>query len=222
MADLDQIVDLGAVVDQGVSDRSAVNAGVGLNIDVGADENGSGLWDFMPASEFIFGKAEAVCSDDGSVFEGDMVAKLAALADNGVGVGEEMVANGHVAIEDDVRQDGGVCADVDIGREDSVGTDVSAGTKRSGGIDDRSGVYARSVGGRLIKEGKSLGEGEIGIVKPEGRDVEVRKIRGDENGGGAGGARKGAVFGVGDKGEFGWTGVFKAAHCGNDDGSVAV
>ena len=48
VADLDEIVDLGAVADFGCADGGAVDGGVGLHVDAAADADGAGLRDFFP------------------------------------------------------------------------------------------------------------------------------------------------------------------------------
>src|SRR5262249_45656435 len=47
VADLDQIVDLGSLTDYGVVHRSAVNAGVGANLDIVLNDDASNLRDFL-------------------------------------------------------------------------------------------------------------------------------------------------------------------------------
>jgi hypothetical protein len=72
--DLDQVIDLCAICDFGFAYSGPVNAGVGLYVNVVANPRGSRLGNFLPMALAVLGKSEAVGSDDGSVFEGDMVA----------------------------------------------------------------------------------------------------------------------------------------------------
>ena len=93
VADLDEVVDFGAGgVDAGFADGGAVDAGVGLDFDGVFEDGGAGLDDLGPAAGALLGEAEAVGTDDGAVLEDDVVAEVAAFADDGVGVGEEAVA----------------------------------------------------------------------------------------------------------------------------------
>jgi hypothetical protein len=50
----------------------------------------------------VAGEAEAVRADDGAVLQDDVIAEAAALADDGVGVGEEVAANLRVRVDHDV------------------------------------------------------------------------------------------------------------------------
>ncbi len=48
VADLDEVVDLGASADAGLADRGAVDGGVGLDLDVVLEDGGAGLEDLVP------------------------------------------------------------------------------------------------------------------------------------------------------------------------------
>jgi len=163
MADLDQIVDLGSGVDAGFADGGAVDAGVGLDLDVVFEDGRAGLEDLVPASVGLSGESEAVGAYDGTVLEDDVVAELAVLTDDGVGVGEEVVANASVGIEDDMGEDDGVIPNGDLVADDGVGADVGVGSYLSCRCDGCSGMDAGSVGWRLIEELDRAGEGEVGV-----------------------------------------------------------
>ena len=210
VADLDEIVDFGAVADFGGADGGAIDGGVGLHVDAVADANGAGLGDFLPVACFIFGEAEAVAADDGAVFERDVVAEDAVFADDGVGVGEEVAADLDAGIENDVGQERGVRAEADVGADDDVSADVRVGADFSGGIDDGSGMNAGRIGGRLVEEAERAGEGVIGILDAEGCGGDLLKFGLDEDGGGARGAGESGVAGIGDEGDFSGAGFFDA------------
>ncbi len=219
VAYLDEIVDLGPGVDAGFADAGAVDAGVGLDFDVVFEDGGAGLLDLVPASAgldaCLFGEAEAVGSDDGSVLEDDVVAEAAVLADDGVGVGEEVVAGADVGIEDDVGQKGGVVADDDVLADDDVGADVGVRPDLCGGSDGGGAVDAGSVGGRLVEELDGAGEGEVGILDAQGGGGDLGEVRFDEDGGGLGGAGEGGVLGVGDEGEVAGSGGVDGGDAGD-------
>lgn len=108
MADLNQVVDLGARANAGFADGGAVYGGVGLDFDVVFEDRGAGLQNLVPggAAEFgsrIAGKAEAVAADDGAILQNNVVAELALLPDDGVGVREKVAADVRVGVNDDVR-----------------------------------------------------------------------------------------------------------------------
>ena len=80
VTDLDQVVDLRAGTDAGLADRSAVDAGVGLDFNVVVEDSGAGLQDLVPGAAFVTGsmltgEAKAVGSDDGAVLQQDIVAE---------------------------------------------------------------------------------------------------------------------------------------------------
>src|SRR5882724_6870900 len=62
MADLDLVVELDAVLDHGVVERTAVDRGVGADLDVVAYDGAPGLRNLDPASG-IGRHAETVCAD---------------------------------------------------------------------------------------------------------------------------------------------------------------
>ena len=98
VADLDEVVDLRPGTDAGLADGGAVDAGVGLDFDVVVENGGAGLEDLVPGAAFmtravLAGEAEAVRPDDGAVLQQDIIAEAAVFAYDGVGVGEEAVAD---------------------------------------------------------------------------------------------------------------------------------
>jgi len=104
MSHLHQIVDLRAVGDHCCAYARAIDAGIGLNFDVIADTYWTRLRNLLPRAIVTFGEAEAITADDNAVLQDDVVAEHAALADNGVGVSEEIASGGDAGIDDDVRQ----------------------------------------------------------------------------------------------------------------------
>jgi len=87
VADLDEIVDFGTGVDTGLSDGGAVDAGVCLDFYVIFEHGWAGLNDLVPFAVGLPGEAEAVCPDDGPVLQDNVVAEVAVLTDDRVGVG---------------------------------------------------------------------------------------------------------------------------------------
>jgi hypothetical protein len=86
-----------------------------LEFGLALDDYIAGLNDFVPAQAvgyvFIFGEAETVAAYYDSVLEHDVVAYMAELADDGVRVREEVVADGDSAIDDNVSEEHGVVSD---------------------------------------------------------------------------------------------------------------
>ena len=210
VANLHEVVDLGAVADFGCADGGAVDGGIGLHVDMVADADGAGLRDLFPVALVVLGEAEAVAADDDSVFERDVIAEDTVFANHSMGVGEEMATDLHAGIKHDMGQQCGVLTEADVGADDGVGSDVSVGANLGGGMDDGGGVDAGRVRGRLIEQAESARERVIGILDAKRGDWDFLKVGLNENGGGAGGAGEGSVLGIGDKRDFGRAGFFDA------------
>jgi hypothetical protein len=168
VTDLDEVVYLCAGPDSGLADGGAVDAGIGLDFNRVLKDGRAGLEDLVPASVGLLCEAEAVGADDGSVLEDDVVAELAVLANDRVGMREEVVAGADVRIDDDVGEDDGVVPEGDVVADDGVCADVCVGADLRSGGDNGCGVDAGCIGGRLIEEFDSPGEGEVGVVDTKG------------------------------------------------------
>ncbi len=103
MAHLDKVINLGPGLDAGLPDRGPVDARIGLHLDGIFKNRRPGLNDLVPATIRLTGKAEAVGSNNGSVLQNNIIAKVTVLPDNGVGMGEQIVARLRVGIEHDVQ-----------------------------------------------------------------------------------------------------------------------
>src|SRR5580693_7835986 len=104
MAHLHQIVDLRAPGNMGFADAGAVDTRVGLDFYVIFDDDGHRLRDLMPVTKIIFREAEAVRADDHAILQQHIISQSAVLADYGVSVSQEVVANLNAAIDDHMRQ----------------------------------------------------------------------------------------------------------------------
>src|SRR5208283_5924296 len=124
VADLDQVVDLRAAPNAGFANAGAVDAGVGLDLDVAFDDHVAGLTDIVPVSRVVLGEAKPVDADLGAVLQQNVVSQSAEFPDHGVSVREEIVADGDSAIDDDVSQQDGVVSDDDVFVDHHIGTNV--------------------------------------------------------------------------------------------------
>jgi len=88
-----KVIDFCAAADAGFADGSAIDGGVGLNFHVVFQDGRAGLGNLVPRTVFLFGEAEAIGADDHSVLEQDAIADAAVFPHDGMGVGEEIVAN---------------------------------------------------------------------------------------------------------------------------------
>src|SRR5205823_14251837 len=98
-----------------------------------------------PATIRLTGNAEAVGSNNGSVLQNNIIAKVTVLPDNGVGMGEQIVARLRVGIEHDVRQDSGVVPDRHVIANDSVSADMGVHSDAGRRWDSGSGMNARRI-----------------------------------------------------------------------------
>src|SRR5258708_5380962 len=67
VADVDHVIELGATRDVSFSNAGAVDAGVGLHLDIVLHHYLAGLNDLVPAAGVVFGEAETVAADHNSV-----------------------------------------------------------------------------------------------------------------------------------------------------------
>jgi len=223
----DEIVDLDAGVDVGFADGGAVDGGVGLDLDVVVEDGDAGLEDLVPCGAVggggvVVGEAEAVGPDDGTVLQGDVVAEAATLADDGVGVSEEVAADLCVGIDHCVGQKSCMISNDCVVADDDVGADVGFGADLRGGSDDGGGMDSWGVGWGLVEEFEGVGEGEVGIPDAEGCCGNGAEGGFDQHGGGLGGAGKRRVPGIGDEGELAGAGVFEAGGGGDFGVGIAV
>src|SRR5579864_2883629 len=125
MTYLHEIVDLYTAAEPSFADAGAVDAGIGLHLNIVLNHYRGGLRNLVPAALRGFRKPESVCADHDSVLEKHMVADVAVLAHHGVRMREEIRPNLHTAVNHDVCQEDGVCPDLDIFIDDYVGPDMS-------------------------------------------------------------------------------------------------
>src|SRR5258708_36653672 len=99
VSDQDEIIDFCAAADAGFANRGAVDGGVGLNFHVVFQDGRAGLRNFVPGAVFLFGEAETIGADDRSVLEQDAIADAAVFSDDGMGGGEEIIADSDSTID---------------------------------------------------------------------------------------------------------------------------
>ena len=94
MGDLDEVVQLDTLVDDGLSHRRAVDAGVGTNLYVVLNDHNAYLGNLLVA--FLVGsEAKAVSADHRTGMNGDTVADFCAVIDGDVGIDTASVAYLH-------------------------------------------------------------------------------------------------------------------------------
>src|SRR5580658_2072134 len=163
VADDNEVVEFGAVAYAGFSYRGAVDASVGLHLDVVFKDSRAGLLHFIPGAVFLFGEAQAIAADDGPVLEDDAVSDLAKFPDYGVGMSEEVVADAGALVDGDEAVQDGVTTYLYAFFYDAIGADVGAYADLGRLGDERGGMETGFVLGSLIEKLDGVGEGEVGI-----------------------------------------------------------
>src|SRR5262249_14700664 len=83
VTDHDEVVDLGAVADDGPTERGAVDGGVGADLNVVAEPNGAKLRNLF-VSAVDHAEAESVATDDGAGVHDATLADFSARVDDGL------------------------------------------------------------------------------------------------------------------------------------------
>jgi hypothetical protein len=199
MAYLHEVVDLRAATDSRFADARAVNAGVRLDFDVIFDNCRAGLDNFMPFSAVILGEAVAVRAYHDAILKDYVVSQPAILANDGVGMGEEVISNADIRIDDDMGQDGGVFADGTVFADHDVGADGRAVTDPGRGMDDGCWMNSGRVCRGRVKDCNGAGKGQIGIFNAQRRGFDFGEVRCDEDGSSARFFCEARVLGIGYK-----------------------
>jgi hypothetical protein len=142
--------------------------------------------------------------------------------DNGVGMGEEVVANCDAWIKDNMGEDSSVITDMNPRSDHCVGTDVGAFANPRRRIDDSRGMDARCISWRLIEKAECLGEREVRICQTKGGYGNIGKFRVYKNRRGTSFMRQRCVPGIGNKGDIGWTGLLDTPNTGNFNVAVTA
>src|SRR5438046_6413491 len=96
---LDKVIHFDATAEARFTHRGAVNARVGLNLDVVFDHRRPGLNDLVVGPIRLLRKPETIATDHRAVLENHAVPNLDVLAHDGVGVREEAVADLRAAVD---------------------------------------------------------------------------------------------------------------------------
>ena len=214
MADDDEIVEFGAAADASFADSGAVDAGVGLDLDVVLEDRWTGLLHFVPGAVALFGETKAICADDDSVLEDDAIADLAEFAHDGMGVREEVVADAGALINGDMAVEDGVAADVGVFFDDAIGADVRASANFGRFGDESGGMEAGLITRSLIEKFDGVSKGEVGVRSAQSGEFGHAGVAFDadavldEDGGGARGFEKREVAAIGEKRDLAWVGIF--------------
>ncbi len=151
VADLHQIVDLRAAADVSFAHAGAVDAGVGLDLDVVFNHHRLGLRNLVPASSVVLGEAEAVGADDHAILQKHIISQAAALADDRMGVGKEVVTDLRPAIDDHMGQQHRILADLDVFADHHVRSNVRARADARRRMHHGRRMHSRRIFRRLME-----------------------------------------------------------------------
>src|SRR5665213_3080472 len=124
VADLDQIVDLGALADHGIADGATVDRGAGADLDVVLDDDAPELRHLKVAAQTQH-EAEAVLTDLAARMNDDPVADQR-VGDDGSRPDRTMASDAHLGADDCRCPDDGAGADFDPRPDHRAGLDGDA------------------------------------------------------------------------------------------------
>src|SRR5207247_2300652 len=139
--DVDQVVDLGAASDAGRVQGSAVDSGVGTDLDVIGNLESASLREFLVMSGCLVAHiTEAIAPEHGSRMNDHTVAEPGTGIDGDVGIELTIGSDDGVGADRRSRADPGAIADFDILPDDCAPSDHRVFTEPRGGVDHRAGI----------------------------------------------------------------------------------
>ncbi len=151
MADEYEAVEFCAPANTRLADGGAVDAGIGLNLNVVFKNRWTGLRNFVPTAVWLLRKAKAVGADYHSVLENNAVANAALLSHDCVRMGEEVIANFRAVINRYEAVQHGSSSNFHLFVDKAVGADVRAFSDTSRVGDNGSRMDSRFVARRVME-----------------------------------------------------------------------
>ena len=176
VADLDLIVDFGALADHRIAQAAAVDGGAGADLDIVLDQDPAGLRHLQMALGAEEDEAIAVLPDAAGGMDQDVVADQREL-DRGAGADIAVAADLDVGADHRARADHGAGADLDPGADHRERIDDDAVFQMGGRIDDRRwrdavivepGLRAKRIG---VPFARQLHEGAERLAGPQHRHM---------------------------------------------------
>src|SRR5262245_58906384 len=162
VADLNLVVELDALLDHGVVERTAVDRGVGADLDVVADAHRADLRDLHPAA-FVARDAEAVGADDGP------------------GVNHHAFAQGTSRINHHPRIQAAAVADHHVVADHAAGANRNVLAERCARRNHGGGMHAGRLQHHRIEELRYAGEIRVRIVRDDARQLREPLVLGAED-----------------------------------------
>src|SRR5690349_20638164 len=99
MPNLCQVVDFRTAADACLAHAGAIDTSIRLNFDIIFDNHRPGLDDLTPLPTIVLGETKTITPHHDSILQNHVVADLAKLANDGMGVGEEIFPNSRPPID---------------------------------------------------------------------------------------------------------------------------
>src|SRR6266850_4452266 len=217
VADLDLIVDFGALADHGIAEAAAVDGGAGADLDIVLDQDAAGLRHLLVAFRTEENEAVAVLPDTAGGMDQDVVADQGEL-DRGAGADIAVAADFDVGADHRARADHGACANLDPRADHHERIDDHAVFEMGRRVDDRRwrdavivepGLRTERIG---VPFARQLHERAERLGGAQNRDVGGYlglETRADQTGAGLGRLELIGVFEVVEKRQMHGTGFVK-------------
>ena len=208
MCDVDHVIELDAVADEGEAQGGPIDASVGTNFDIVANLYAADLRELDLGT--VYGnEAKAVGSDDGTGMDYRSFANLNAVVDRDAGVKDRAFADG------DIAADGAPCENLDLIGDEGAGADrgVRANgevvAKGDAWINDGRGVDSGGTACIGVENFECASEGGAGLCGTDEGPARGGKVHcGDQTAGGGGVGQLPEFFGS-DERDFGSAGPFE-------------
>ena len=121
-------------------------------------------------------RTKAVGAYDHSVLEQDVVAEVAELSNDGVSMGEEIIADGGSAIDDHMGEENGFVSDDSVFVDHYVGPEVCVLAQLRRGVNDCRRMDSGGIARWLVKQFDGLGPGKVWVLAAQHAGVDGREI----------------------------------------------
>src|SRR5215472_370525 len=171
-----QVIQLGAAPNARFANRGPVYASVGLHFHVVLKHHRAGLSHLVPGAVLLFGKAEAIATDDCAVLKNDAVADAAVLSPHGMRVSKEIVTDFRAAVDANEAMQDGVATDCRFFVHIAIRPDMRALADFCGFRDYGSRVNPGCTLWSLIKQFNRLRKRQVRIGGPQGGERRLRSV----------------------------------------------
>ena len=162
VGDLDQVIHLGALADNGRAERATVHGHICPQLDVVADDDVADLG-HLAMDAVIQNVAEAIRADDRAGMDADAVADFSAGIERDVGKEVDVLAQQAIRANAVKGLQHGSRADPHPLAQDAIGPDVGRRVHLGAGWDDRRGVNAGGEGRLGEEQRQGFGKSNAGI-----------------------------------------------------------